>query len=153
MPFKLHFDVNSVAKPRAVRVYSAVHCDSVISYMKQGHTVTAYCGVAGISRKLFDEWALEHPELAEAIERGRAAAVLYWEKEQASALRDGRSAVVATFALKNLAPTEWREKVEINTHLHITTSQAELVDAIDRKFNKLIEHDPVESGDPRKTRH
>ncbi len=172
MPFKLTFNADPTgayarAEEKAKRElaakiaagrkeYGPARCRDVVAYMAQGHTLTAYAGYLGVSRGRVDDWIKTYPEFAEAAECGRAAAVQFWEKEQKTAQTEGRSSAAAAFALKNLSPLDWREKIEVKSDVRVSTTQEELADAIDRKFSKLIEHDPtldVQSVTPRKTRH
>lgn len=81
----------------------------ILASMARGLTVGAVAALVGVSKRTLHRWAAEDEALGEAVERGKAAFLLFWELElQASArgLR-GRDGVRACeFALR-AADAEW----------------------------------------------
>jgi hypothetical protein len=82
----------------------------VVAFMTRGYSLTAFAGHIGVGRDTVDKWAKAHPEFNQAIKRGQAARVFYWEKRLITA--DKVRVTPTLFALKNACPEEWQQPIE-----------------------------------------
>ena len=92
--------------------------------MTRGYSLTAFAGHIGVGRDTVDDWAKANPDFGQAIKRGQAARVFYWEKRLITAEKVRVTPIM--FALKNASPDEWRQPTE--EPLISSTSTARLKD-------------------------
>jgi transposase len=59
--------------------YAKKHCETVLSLMKKGESVTACCAEIGIAKDTFYNWVKEHPEFSDAYKLGMVYAERWWE--------------------------------------------------------------------------
>lgn len=88
--------------------YTDDMCDKLLEVMGQGLSLTAFCGMVGISRQTANVWKEKHPEFAEAVQIGQAMRTLYLEKGLLET-ENGPKVQARVFALKNASPEEWRD--------------------------------------------
>jgi hypothetical protein len=82
----------------------------LVNEMAKGFSLDAASVSCGISPRTAYNWCRTHPEFLHAIEEGRAASLLFWEK-RAIALAGGKSgnAQLVSLALRNRSrsPSGW----------------------------------------------
>jgi hypothetical protein len=76
----------------------------------------AFAGVIGVAQDTIYEWRKRHSEFSEACSRAHSARVLWWELKLGRS-RKGAEVTASIFALKNAAPSEWRD-VRHTEHSH-----------------------------------
>lgn len=92
--------------------YSPAYCEEVISFLAEGHSVTAFAGHIGVARSTVFKWADEIPEFSDALKVGQAKATAAWERVLLKVAKDGGgNATAAIFGLKNRAAEDWADKV------------------------------------------
>jgi hypothetical protein len=97
--------------------YTFERCAEIYHWMAKGHSIMGAAGAMGVKRQTLYNWQRRHPSFADAIKRGKTAAVLFWEQRLHNA-QTGWQVNRAKFMLKHLAPEEFspamarqREKV------------------------------------------
>lgn len=93
--------------------YEAAFCEEVEARLAEGLSIEACAGAIGVSRPTIYEWMEHHSEFSDAVKRGQAGSVLWWETQlREIALKGGGPgrATAVIFGLKNRAPDSWREK-------------------------------------------
>jgi hypothetical protein len=96
--------------------YEERFCDELEAFMAQGYSATAFAGHIGVSRSTIDNWAKEHPEFLEALNRAKAKRLLEWEKIGLKVAREGGTggqSTMITFGLKNMGGGEWFDKQQL----------------------------------------
>jgi hypothetical protein len=92
--------------------YSPAYCDEVISFLSDGHSVTAFAGHIGVARSTVFKWADEIPEFSDALKVGQAKATALWETVLLKVAKEGGgNATAAIFGLKNRAHEDWADKI------------------------------------------
>lgn len=99
---------NPVGRPSK---YQDAYCVEVVDFLAEGHSMAAFAGHIGVNPDTTAEWEKVHPEFSDAVKRGRAKAVLWWEKKLMVGKASGE-VTAAIFGLKNRAASEWRDKVD-----------------------------------------
>lgn len=105
------YKTNKGGRPQA---FKPAYCDEAIEFLAQGYSITALAGYLGVCRATIYNWKDEHPEFLDAINKGLAKSVLWWEsvlRGLAMGQGDGNATAVI-FALKNRAAAEWRDRIE-----------------------------------------
>jgi hypothetical protein len=108
--------INQMAHPggRPTK-YRPKYCQMVIENGKAGYSLTSAAAKLDVSRDTLTEWGSVHPEFSAAMKRAKALAGNRWE-QRASELTDkggsGGQVAMTIFALKNLAPDDWKDKHE-----------------------------------------
>ncbi len=94
--------------------YDPAFCEQAVEFLKDGYSLAALAGELGVARSTVYLWADTHPAFSDAVKRGQAGAVLWWEKQNRNlAMGTGEgNATSIIFGLKNRAPDEWRDKTE-----------------------------------------
>lgn len=93
--------------------YKPEYCDKVVEYMGNGYSKEAFAGEIGVCRDTLYEWASKHAAFSDAIKRGEAANLSYWERigqQGITGQLEGFNASSWIFTMKNRAG--WRDKVE-----------------------------------------
>jgi transposase-like protein len=103
--------------------YRPEFCQLVIEQMSKGISLGAFAGVIGMARETVYRWVREHREFHDAVSRARAAQQLAWELKLLHS-RKGAETMASIFALKNIAPDQWRD-LKQTQHTH--TVQASLL--------------------------
>lgn len=94
--------------------YSEAYCQEVISFMAQGFSVTAFAGEIGVNRDTVYEWARVHPDFSDSLTKAHAKRMRWWEERLCNMAQTGTgNAASIIFALKNLQPEDWRDKLEV----------------------------------------
>jgi hypothetical protein len=100
----------------------------VIEEMRRGISLGGFAGIVGVSREAVYQWMRAHPDFADAVSRARSCQQLCWELKLVHS-RKGAETAASIFALKNIAPDQWRD-VKHQEHQHTlkveTLSDAQL---------------------------
>ncbi|QOG21367.1 hypothetical protein [Bradyrhizobium sp. SEMIA] len=96
--------------------YRPEYCQLVIEKMREGISLGAFAGVVGVSRDTVYEWVKRHADFSDAVSRARAGQQLAWELKLLRS-RKGAETSAAIFALKNIAPDQWRDVRSVD-HQH-----------------------------------
>lgn len=99
-------------RPRRGRpkAYRLEYCELIIAFMSAGHTMTAFAAEIGVARSTVLRWAEKHQEFQDALKVAQAAAAKWWEERLRDVAISGQgNATAAIFALKNMAPDDWRD--------------------------------------------
>jgi hypothetical protein len=115
-------NINAMAakhSPRPVgrpSLYRPEYCAAVESFMADGFSLTAFAGSIGVTRATLHEWKREHPEFFDAISRGKAKQLLWWERAAQNVASGnggpGASSMVM-FCLRNIDSGEWKDTREL----------------------------------------
>jgi hypothetical protein len=90
--------------------YSQTYCGEVISFLAEGHSLTAFAGEIGVAPSTVKKWAKEIDEFSDAVKRGQAKAVAFWERAVIKLATTGEgNATACIFGLKNRAAEEWAD--------------------------------------------
>ena len=96
--------------------YKPEYCESVISHMSSGASLTSFAAEIEVSRSTINLWIDEHPEFMESVKRAKAKCAAWWERqgrEGATGNKDINPTLVI-FGLKNMGAEDWRDKQEID---------------------------------------
>ena len=108
--------------------YRPEHCQTIIDCAERGLTVSAALAVIGISRQACNEWAAKYDSFGDALARARFIRQLHYEQlleQQAREGGDSSKFQATRFALINVAPDDWRERVE--GHVQVNLTLADLI--------------------------
>ena len=90
--------------------YDPAYCELAIEFLADGYSLAALAGEIGVARSTIYEWRANHEEFSDAVKRGQAKAILWWEKANRSLATTGEgNATAIVFGLKNRASDEWRD--------------------------------------------
>lgn len=94
--------------------YREAFCETAVECLSRGYSLTVLAGELDVSRQTLDAWMKAHPAFLDAVSRGRAKGARIWEDRLAKAAetRDAGNSTAITFALKNVARDDWRDKTE-----------------------------------------
>ena len=98
--------------------YVSAFCDQVIEAGAKGFSLAAFAGMIGVCRDTVQEWARVHPEFSAAVKAHKAKRAWIWEQRLMRIADEGGgngSATAIIFALKNVAPEEFADRV-LNQH-------------------------------------
>jgi len=132
--------------------YKPEYCDQVEAWMGKGHSLTSFAGSIKTNKDTIYAWMNTHTEFSDAVSRGHAARLVPWEEKLLHAEKGGEVAATI-FALKNVAPDEYREvryaSFDHNIKLDTLSDEQLLaiasgrrpaeVGAIDVQYNRLLE--------------
>lgn len=94
--------------------YSEAYSNEVVEFLARGHSLTAFAGEVGVAPHTLWNWCDEHPEFLQAVKKGRAKAVAFWERKLVNLAETGKgNATAVIFGLKNRAPEDWSERQQI----------------------------------------
>ena len=108
--------------------YRPEMCQTAISYLGQGFSVTALAGKLDVTRETLYQWQDKFPDFSDAIRQGRAKGQASYEqimRGQANGKNKGNAASLA-FAMRNLYPADYMEKSTVDhrhAHLHAMEPQ------------------------------
>jgi transposase len=106
--------------------YDEGYCDKAVAFLAEGYSVAAFAGEIGVAKSTVYEWIDRHPDFSDAVKRGQAKAVLWWEKRNIEFAKTGEgNATSIIFGLKNRASDEWRDKVETEHSGGVTYTKVE----------------------------
>jgi hypothetical protein len=83
--------------------------------MQEGASLTSFAAEIGVARSSINEWMEHNPEFSEAVKIAKAKCAAWWEARGRALAQAGGGPGAATaviFGLKNMAPEDWRDKVE-----------------------------------------
>lgn len=95
--------------------YDPAYCEDIVAFCGQGYSITAFAGSIGVARSTIQEWADANPEFSVAVRAAKAASAFWWESRSRRVAERGGgpgTATVIVFNLKNMAPDDYREKVD-----------------------------------------
>lgn len=96
--------------------YDPAFCEQLVAHMAEGASVTSFAAEIDVARSTINEWADNHPEFSEALSRGKAKCLSWWERAARSTALDGKgNATVITFGLKNMGKDEWQDKALVGS--------------------------------------
>lgn len=85
----------------------------VVEHLGQGYSLRSFAGVVGCNPDSLYEWMKVHPAFSDAIKTGRAKGQWEWEKGlKAQAKKNDGNTAAHIFAMKNLYPDDWRDKLD-----------------------------------------
>jgi transposase len=118
-------DANGITKPKHAggrpSLYKPEYCEQIVAHMSDGSSATSFAASIGTCRDTISSWASERPEFSVALKKGKAACAAWWEKvSRSNAMEGGGNAALCIFGLKNMAPHEWKEKIEVEGSQSIT---------------------------------
>ena len=120
--------------------YDVSYCDRIVERMSRGFSLTAAAAHCNIHRQTVYDWEAKHPEFSDAIKLGRAKRAAFLEIGLIGA-PDGPTVTSRIFALKNAAPDEFREKIDIQRILpdltDYTEDELKFLDAIAAREARL----------------
>ena len=96
--------------------YDPAFPELLLDSLKDGYSLTGFAGLIGVARSTLDGWASDFPEFSEAMVVGRAVRISGWEGRMNRVAERGGgpgTAQVILFALKNMAPDEYRDKQQV----------------------------------------
>ena len=96
--------------------YRPEYCEMVIEAGADGFSLTAFAGMLRVSVDTVYRWMREQRDFSEAVSRASPARVLWWERKLKTS-RKGAEVTASIFALRNAAPTEWRD-IKHTVHDH-----------------------------------
>jgi hypothetical protein len=93
--------------------YDPAYCEQLVEFCKDGSSLTSFAAAIDVCRDTLTEWGNTHPEFSLAVKRAKAQCAAWWEQvARKNAMDGGGNATLCIFGLKNMAPDEWRDKVE-----------------------------------------
>ena len=110
--------------------YDPAYCEQAETFLSDGYSVAALAGFLKVAKSTIYEWIERHPEFSDAVKRGQAGAVYWWETANRNlAITGDGNATACVFGLKNRASDEWRDKTETehSGNLQITKVTREIV--------------------------
>ena len=111
-PEKATIPKRPVGRPTA---YRPEMCEQMVEAMAGGLSAEAAAAKIGISARSMYEWQKVHPEFLQAVQEGRAMAMLFWERLAIDVARGkpGNSQMM-TLALKNRsrAASGWHHNIQ-----------------------------------------
>lgn len=104
--------------------YNPSFAPRIVARMAEGYSLTAAAANCDIHRDTVYEWESKYPAFSDAIKLGRAKRAAFLEIGLIGA-PDGPTVTSRIFALKNAAPHEFREKIEVQRTLPDLTDYTE----------------------------
>jgi transposase len=95
--------------------YDPAFCDRVEELGRQGASVLECALELGVCKQTLFNWQEEHPEFLDALTRARAHRQVWWERVHRKCAQSGEgNAASIQFGLKNIAPEDYADKVDLN---------------------------------------
>jgi hypothetical protein len=127
-----------IKKAKGTKQYIPEYCSYVVEVMGKGLGLMAFSKNVGASKAIIKKWAKEYPEFADALDEAEAARGAYWEQELINCSNTGKSAASAQWALKNIAPDDYRDKTEVvATNLNHNIDRDAAIKSVRDKFEKI----------------
>jgi len=141
------------AKPRPAdyvtgrpTLYEPEYCQTVVEFMGEGYSLTAFAGEIRVSKDAVYEWIDRWPEFRHAVKIARAARLRALERKLLTT-KIGVGVTAAIFALKNADPDEWKDLYQNETNINVNIQQLSddqlMAIAAAGKPALTIEHDPT----------
>jgi len=93
--------------------YDEAYCDAVVEHMAIGASLTSFAAEIDVCRDTITEWCSAHEEFSLAVKRAKAKCAAWWERRaRLGAQGEDANPTLCIFGLKNMAPDDWRDKVE-----------------------------------------
>lgn len=93
--------------------YDPAYCDQIITYCRDGSSISSFAANIGVSRSTITEWASVHPEFSAAVKAAKTAVAAWYDKTARKiAIDGGGNATICIFGLKNFDDEDFRDKVE-----------------------------------------
>lgn len=108
------------------------YLDLIKSMRIDGHTEKQIFDRLGVSHTTWEKYKNERVELLEALKYSKEGLVAKLEQTLFQKALEGNMTAVI-FALKNLAPSKWGERVDVNANL----KSNEFIEALSRFGNKI----------------
>ena len=90
--------------------YKPAYCAEVVDFLAQGYSVSAFAGEIGVAASTVKLWAKDIPEFSDAVKKGQAKAIAFWERATIKLAMSGEgNATACIFGLKNRASDEWAD--------------------------------------------
>lgn len=87
--------------------------DEMEAMAQEGASVLECATRMGVCKQTLFNWAEEHPEFLDALTRAKALRQVWWERVHRKCASTGEgNAASIQFGLKNIAPDDYRDKVE-----------------------------------------
>jgi hypothetical protein len=115
------------------------YCAQVIAHGRTGASLTAFAAKIGVARRTLNNWALAHPEFAEACEIAQAHACAWYEDRMRDVAKGNGgpgAATVAMFGVKNFGSADFqeRQRVEhVGRFAHVTMTYEEAIEEARRR--------------------
>ncbi len=139
MPFPLTFDATIYMPPVVPSEYSPRYCARVIAVMATGVGILSFAREIGVTKKVINKWAKEHPEFMEALDQATAARAAYWEDQLIACTKAGKPTTSAQWVLKNIDPDEYKDKTEVqSTNLNMNVNRDETRKSIEGKLANIL---------------
>lgn len=95
------------------RKYRPEFAEVIVREMAAGYSKTAACAALGVGLDTLRGWVEQYPEMATAVKTGEMLRARIWEDRYTHA-GAGHEVTKGIFALKNVAPEEWRDRRDID---------------------------------------
>lgn len=93
--------------------YLPEYADTLVELAKGGASLLECALEIGVCKQTLFNWADAHPEFMDAITRAKAYRQVWWERVHRSCAMTGEgNSSAIQFGLKNIAPEDYRDKVE-----------------------------------------
>lgn len=80
-------ELNERLKRANDKKYKPEYCQQIIDHMEKGHSFKSFAGIIGVSVRTPEKWLERYPDFREAYEQGKAANLLYWERQGMAGLQ------------------------------------------------------------------
>ena len=103
--------------------YTPEICERVVELAAQGHTLGAIAAVLGCSKQAFCDWVDRYPAFADAVARAKGVRQTFYESHLIDMARRGGDSTrfnAVRLGLINVAPDEWRERLDTQANVTIT---------------------------------
>jgi hypothetical protein len=92
--------------------YKPEYCQQLMEAAEEGLSLTSFAGRIKVSLETLGRWSANFPEFREAVKTSKAIRTLALEKQLLTSTKQPKVTAMI-FALKNAAPHEFRDKVEV----------------------------------------
>lgn len=140
MPFPLNYAVPVVKAVIVPGEYSERYCGLVVDHLATGVGILSFARSIGVTKKIINKWAKEHPEFVDALDRATAARAAYWEDQIIACTKAGRPSTSAQWMLKNIDPDEYKDKTEVqSTNFNLNVNRDDTRKSIEGKLSRIIQ--------------
>ena len=102
------------------------YCEAVVHYASLGHTIGATCGLLGISREVFNNWAVSIPDFQQATARAKTVRQAFYEAHLIDIARRGGDSTrlgAIKLGLLNVGGEDWKERLTAEHNVTFSWSQ------------------------------
>jgi hypothetical protein len=130
--------------------YRPEYCDVVVAYAHKRNSLTAIAHIIGVAPETLSRWQNEHDEFRQAVARAKSIRLFEYENKLNEIVDNGGDSSrlgAVKFAMTNVSPEDWRERIEsapVNVNVNLAAMLGDVVRAIDaseRPEPPLIEGD------------